>query len=207
MKVPRACARGLLTHTRRKIIKKDLQGARGGGSQNCYLPVSYCFCDLKPRAKFHYPRTTPSGRKVCGTERKEKNNTKYSGHFVPQQRPRAAHALCSHQCKANFRHRYRNDDLLCTLCKCGIEEQRHIQGYPILSPPPALAPCPPPPIGTLSPPPHQDLPPPPSPKLAVPPHQDISPPPISQIFSWSFARILLIYFHLLYKLTNTILAL
>ena len=41
---------------------------------------------------FHNPRTTPSGRKVCGTEEEKKNNTKYSGHFVPQQRPRAAHA-------------------------------------------------------------------------------------------------------------------
>ena len=30
------------------------------------------------------------------------------------------------ECKANFSHRYRNDDLLCTLCKCGINEQRHI---------------------------------------------------------------------------------
>ena len=29
--------------------------------------------------------------------RKKKNYTKYSGHFVPQQRPRAAHALCSDQ--------------------------------------------------------------------------------------------------------------
>ena len=30
-------------------------------------------------------------------KRKKKNNTKYSGHFVPQQRPRAAHALRSDQ--------------------------------------------------------------------------------------------------------------
>ena len=40
--------------------------------------------DLKLRAKFHNPRSTPSGRKVCGTERK-KHNTKNSGHFIPLQ--------------------------------------------------------------------------------------------------------------------------
>ena len=35
---------------------------------------------------------------VAEKEKKEKiNNTKYSGHFVPQQRPRAAHALRSDQ--------------------------------------------------------------------------------------------------------------
>ena len=34
---------------------------------------------------------------VAEKERKKKNNTKYSGHFVPQQRPRAAHALRSDQ--------------------------------------------------------------------------------------------------------------
>jgi hypothetical protein len=41
----------------------------------------------------------PSGRKVCGMEKKKekKNNTKYNGHFIPQQRPRAAHALRSDQ--------------------------------------------------------------------------------------------------------------
>ena len=41
-----------------------------------------------------------SGRKVCGTEeerRKKKNNPKNSGHFVPLQRIRAAHALRSGQ--------------------------------------------------------------------------------------------------------------
>ena len=60
-----------------------------GGSQ------IFFFCDLK----LHDPRTTPSGRKVCGTEeeRKKKINTKYSGHFISQQRPRAAHALRSDQ--------------------------------------------------------------------------------------------------------------
>ena len=30
-------------------------------------------------------------------KKKKKNNTKYSGHFVPQQRPRAVHALRSDQ--------------------------------------------------------------------------------------------------------------
>ena len=48
----------------------------------------YLFCDLKLRAKFQNPRTTPSGRK--GVEMKERKiiDTKYSGHFIPQQRPR-----------------------------------------------------------------------------------------------------------------------
>ena len=36
------------------------------------------------------------------------------------------------ECKANFSHRYRNDDLLCTLCKCGIDEQKHILQCSIL---------------------------------------------------------------------------
>ena len=34
---------------------------------------------------------------VAQKERKKKNNIKYSGHFVPQQRPRAVHALRSDQ--------------------------------------------------------------------------------------------------------------
>ena len=69
-----------------------------GPKKKFSLPKSYFFCDLKLRAKFPNPRTTPSGRKVCGgEEEKKKNNTKYSGHFVPQQRPRAAHAPRSDQ--------------------------------------------------------------------------------------------------------------
>ena len=39
-------------------------------------PKSYFFCDLKLRAKFQNHRTTPSGRKVCGTEKKRKIITK-----------------------------------------------------------------------------------------------------------------------------------
>ena len=56
-------------------------------------PKSYFCCDLKLRAKFHNPRTTPSRRKVCGTEKRKerkKTNPKNSGHFDPQQRLRAA---------------------------------------------------------------------------------------------------------------------
>ena len=56
-------------------------------------------CDLKLCAQFQNPRTNSSGRKVFGTEKKEKKekkkNTKYSGHYVPLQRPMAAHALRS----------------------------------------------------------------------------------------------------------------
>ena len=37
----------------------------------CY-PKSYLFCDIKLCAKFQNPRTTPSGRKVCGPEKKER---------------------------------------------------------------------------------------------------------------------------------------
>ena len=36
-----------------------------GGVQSFLNLKSYFFCELKPHAKFRYPRTTPSGRKVC----------------------------------------------------------------------------------------------------------------------------------------------
>ena len=39
----------------------------------------------------------PGEKYVAEKKKKNKNNTKYSGHFVPQQRPRAAHALRSDQ--------------------------------------------------------------------------------------------------------------
>ena len=37
-----------------------------------FYPKSSFFCYLKLHAKFHNPRTTPSGRKVCGGEEEEK---------------------------------------------------------------------------------------------------------------------------------------
>ena len=37
----------------------------------CFTPKLF-FCDLKPYAKFQNPRTTPSWRKVCDPERKER---------------------------------------------------------------------------------------------------------------------------------------
>jgi hypothetical protein len=46
----------------------------------------------------HDPRSTPSGRKVTGPERKKRKNAINSGHFVPLQRPKAVHALRSDQC-------------------------------------------------------------------------------------------------------------
>ena len=46
------------THTRRKILKKAHQGARGADRGG----------DIKLCAKFHNPRTAPSKRKVCGSE-------------------------------------------------------------------------------------------------------------------------------------------
>ena len=58
-------------------------------------PKTYFFCELKPHAKFWTPMITPSARKVTAGEREK--NAVNSGHFVPQQRPRAAHALCSDQ--------------------------------------------------------------------------------------------------------------
>ena len=63
---------------------------------NLFLPQILFFGDLKLHAKFPNPSTTPSGRKVCGMEKK-KNNHKISGHFIPLQRLRAAHVFRSHQ--------------------------------------------------------------------------------------------------------------
>ena len=99
MKAPHARSRVLLTHTGRKILKNAPQWGYWGGPKFCLYPKSYFFCDLKLCAKFHNPRTTPSGRKVCGTEKKkrEKNNPKNSGHLVLLQRLRAAYALRSDQ--------------------------------------------------------------------------------------------------------------
>ena len=60
---------------------------------------SFFFCELEPHAKFHDPRTIPSGRKVRVGERKKerkRNNAVNSGHYVRTaallQRIRAAHA-------------------------------------------------------------------------------------------------------------------
>ena len=81
MKAPRACVLWLLTCTGIKTIKKTPRGI--WGSENLVHHKSYLFCDLKFCAKCHNPRTTPSGRKVCGAkERKTKNNSKNSVHFV-----------------------------------------------------------------------------------------------------------------------------
>ena len=61
-----------------------------------YPNVIFC-CDLKLCTKFHNPRTTPSGRKVCSGEKKrKKNNHKDSGNFFPLQHL-AVHALCLEQ--------------------------------------------------------------------------------------------------------------
>jgi hypothetical protein len=69
-----------------------------GGSPNFVLhSKSYLFFDVKLRAKFQNPRTTPFERKVCGTEQQEKNHPKNNESFVPQQRLSAAHKLRSDQ--------------------------------------------------------------------------------------------------------------
>jgi hypothetical protein len=79
MKAPRTCAHGLLRSTRRKIL--DPPGARG--VPICLFSSRILFLyELKLCAKFHNPRTTHSGRKVCGGEEKKENITKYSGHFA-----------------------------------------------------------------------------------------------------------------------------
>ncbi len=83
-----------------KFILKNITPIGEGGVPFFFYPKSYFFCDLKLCAKFHNPRTTPSGRKVCGTQerrKKKKNNPKNIGHFVLLQRLRAAHALRSDQ--------------------------------------------------------------------------------------------------------------
>ena len=43
----------------------------GGVPQIFFRHKSYFFCELGPHTKFHNPRTTPSGRKVCDPERKK----------------------------------------------------------------------------------------------------------------------------------------
>ena len=53
------------------------------------------FCSLKLHAQFQNPRTTPSGRKVTGSERKDKTGKMASivSTTFQLQRPRAAHAV------------------------------------------------------------------------------------------------------------------
>ena len=66
-------------------------------------PLILFFCELEPHAKFHDPRTTPSGRKVKTPEeeRRRENNAINIGHYVCTaarlQHIRAAHAHCSDQ--------------------------------------------------------------------------------------------------------------
>jgi hypothetical protein len=69
-------------------------------SQIVFVIYTYIFIPnliflLKLCANFQNPRTTPSGTKVCGMERKKgkKNNHKNSGHYVLLQSLRAAHAF------------------------------------------------------------------------------------------------------------------
>jgi hypothetical protein len=84
----------------------------------CFLPKSF-FCEFKPHAKFRNPMITPSGRKVCAGERREKNNAVNSGHLVPWQltqplgptyRPTQYNLLFWHPC----------------LSQCGLKSQRRV---------------------------------------------------------------------------------
>ena len=60
-------------------------------------PKSYFLCDLKPHAKFENPRTTPSGKKVTGGERKREKTQLIEATTLCLQHPRAAHTTCSNQ--------------------------------------------------------------------------------------------------------------
>jgi hypothetical protein len=90
--------------------KKNTKKGPPRGVSIFFLTQILFFCDLEPHAKFRNPMITPSGRKVFGRENKkiitnivdtsfrsDQNINKYSGHFVPQQFIRAAHALRSDQ--------------------------------------------------------------------------------------------------------------
>jgi hypothetical protein len=57
--------------------------------------AAYFFGDLNSMQNFNTLAQPPSGRKVCGGERKKKNNLKNTGHFVSLQHLRAGHTLCS----------------------------------------------------------------------------------------------------------------
>ena len=48
----------------------------------CFLGENFCYLQphLKLSARFHKPKTTPSGRKACGREKK--NNPENCGHFA-----------------------------------------------------------------------------------------------------------------------------
>jgi hypothetical protein len=83
---------------KKKNTKKGIPSGLGGPNILFY-PKAYSICDLKFHAKYYNPTITPSGRKVCGREKKkrEKNNPKISGHLVLLQRLRAAYALSSDQ--------------------------------------------------------------------------------------------------------------
>jgi hypothetical protein len=87
---------------------------------------------LVAKSKYMSPKTDCQGKKMCGEvfttlnstsadggprlrvcarlrekyvarKRRQKNNTKYSGHFVPQQGPRAAHELRLDQFMLTFK--------------------------------------------------------------------------------------------------------
>jgi hypothetical protein len=75
-----------------------VQGGRG--ITEIFLGLeSYFFCYLVAHAKFHYPRTTPSGRKVTGLEeRREEKNTVNSGHYVLPSTPKGSARITSHTC-------------------------------------------------------------------------------------------------------------
>ena len=60
------------SHAHKKNTIKVPHRGLGGGPEYLFYPESYSFCDLKLHAKFHNPRTTLSGRKVCGGEKKKR---------------------------------------------------------------------------------------------------------------------------------------
>jgi hypothetical protein len=64
MKAPRTHARGASNTHKKKNAKK-------GPPNSFFYPKSYFLCDLKLRAKLRNYTITPSGRKVCGREKKK----------------------------------------------------------------------------------------------------------------------------------------
>ena len=95
----------MITNGSESVANICIYGHYWDGEKRVKLGVfttNLLFVYLKLHGKIQNHRTTPSWRKVFGGERKDKkkkSNTKYSGHFVPSQRPRAGHTLRSEQCK------------------------------------------------------------------------------------------------------------
>jgi hypothetical protein len=98
----------------------------GGGSSGPRLGTLWCnACE-----KFHNTRTTPSWRKVCGTEKK-KNNPKNSGHFVPLQRLRTVHACTPLRPRVKDELGWNNTKQVCRPCTTSKDRPSADKSVPI----------------------------------------------------------------------------